>query len=139
MPIDYSEYPDNWFTKIRPAVLERANNCCEGEGCGIANYAVIKREKNGGYRYPCQTDWDMIHSRIKNCHSNMTESLKYHGFTKIILTIAHLDHDKLNHDVDLTRLKALCQRCHLKYDIMHHVENRKYGRKYRENNYKLDL
>jgi len=30
MPIDYSEYPDNWFTEIRPAILKRAENCCEG-------------------------------------------------------------------------------------------------------------
>lgn len=49
-------------------------------------------------------------------------------FVKIILTIAHLDHDKLNHDVKLDRLKALCQRCHLNYDRHRHVRNRKYGR-----------
>lgn len=35
---------------------------------------------------------------------------------KIILQIAHLDHDETNHDVKPNRLLALCQRCHLKYD-----------------------
>lgn len=36
MPIDYSEYPDNWFTEIRPRILERAKNRCEW--CGAENH-----------------------------------------------------------------------------------------------------
>ena len=35
---------------------------------------------------------------------------------KIILTIAHLDHDEENQNVQDDRLAALCQKCHLKYD-----------------------
>ena len=35
---------------------------------------------------------------------------------KVILTIAHLDHDEENHNVSMDRLKALCQLCHLRYD-----------------------
>lgn len=38
MPIDYKNYPENWKTEIRPAILERANNCCEF--CGVKNYSV---------------------------------------------------------------------------------------------------
>lgn len=45
----------------------------------------------------------------------------------VVLTIAHLDHDKENHEVSDDRLKALCQRCHLKYDLWRHVRKRKYG------------
>lgn len=30
MPIDYSKYPKDWFNKIRPAILLRANHSCEG-------------------------------------------------------------------------------------------------------------
>lgn len=37
---------------------------------------------------------------------------------KIVLTIAHLDHDEENHDVSIDRLNALCQQCHLRYDVM---------------------
>lgn len=136
MPIDYSEYPPNWKTEIRPAVLERAKNRCEW--CGIENHAVIKRDKTG-FRRPCQQEWDMIHSSIKYGQHSMTTALKKHGFTKIILTIAHLDHDKLNHNVDLTRLAALCQKCHLGHDIKHHTANRKYGRKHSENNIKIQF
>lgn len=46
-------------------------------------------------------------------------------FTKIVLTIAHLDHDKENHEVSDDRLAALCQRCHLLYDMDKHVANRR--------------
>lgn len=35
---------------------------------------------------------------------------------KVVLTIAHLDHDENNWDVPYDRLRALCQRCHLRYD-----------------------
>lgn len=36
--------------------------------------------------------------------------------SRVVLTIAHLDHDEDNHAVALDRLAALCQRCHLRYD-----------------------
>lgn len=78
MPIDYKKYPPNWKTEIRPAILERANNCCEF--CGVSNYSI---RPDG---------------------------------VKVILTIAHLDHDETNWDVSYERLRALCQRCHLRYD-----------------------
>lgn len=35
---------------------------------------------------------------------------------KVVLTIAHLDHDETNWNVKIDRLRALCQRCHLQYD-----------------------
>lgn len=57
--------------------------------------------------------------------------------SKVVLTVAHLDHDKTNNR--FSNLAALCQRCHLGHDIKHHVFNRKYGRKTKYLNYKLDL
>ena len=55
--------------------------------------------------------------------------------SKVILTVAHLDHDKSNNKFD--NLKALCQKCHLAYDLPRHIENRKYGRNHRKQQYKL--
>lgn len=46
--------------------------------------------------------------------------------SKVVLTTAHLDHDKTNND--LANLRHLCQRCHLRHDIGQHAANRKYGR-----------
>ena len=107
MPIDYSKYPPNWKTEIRPDILERADNCCEGSpkfpNCRVPNYTL--HPETG---------------------------------SKVVLTIAHMDHDKKN--TDYSNLKALCQRCHLSHDINQHVANRKYGRNHKgEHQLKLDL
>ena len=125
MPIDYNQYPKNWKTEIRPKVLERANNCCEF--CGVENHRFIHRFGKG------QDDWEYYPEGM------MAENYVLDGrkATKIILTIAHLDHDKLNHDVAIDRLRALCQKCHLQYDIKHHVSNRINNKN--KNNFKLDL
>jgi hypothetical protein len=44
---------------------------------------------------------------------------------RIILTIAHLDHDPENWDVSDDRLAALCQKCHLTHDAPMKAEKRK--------------
>jgi hypothetical protein len=43
----------------------------------------------------------------------------YHG--RVVLTVAHLDHDTRNND--LLNLRAMYQRCHLRYDVEHHRRN----------------
>jgi hypothetical protein len=30
MPVDYTLYPADWRSEIRPRILSRAGNCCEG-------------------------------------------------------------------------------------------------------------
>ncbi len=125
MPIDYSEYPPNWKTEIRPAVLERAGYCCEF--CGVKNHSLIHRFGKG------VNDWEYWPEGT----GSDAWSIDGRKVTKVILTIAHLDHDKLNHNIDLERLKALCQKCHLGYDLKHHANNRKYGRDHLKNNLKL--
>src|SRR5690606_33293990 len=52
--------------------------------------------------------------------------LRFHGLTRIILTVAHLDRNPANNDRD--NLAALCQRCHLRHDIRQHITSRRYGR-----------
>lgn len=128
MPIDYSEYPQNWLTEIRPAVLKRANDLCED--CGAPNHKFIYRPISGS------SAWELWPEADEDAAPLVRERYRP---VKIILTIAHLDHDKTNHDVSLDRLKALCQRCHLNYDRSRHIENRKYGRNWRASQTKLDL
>lgn len=41
--------------------------------------------------------------------------------SKVVLTVAHLDHNPANCADD--NLRALCQRCHLRYDAEHHRKN----------------
>jgi 5-methylcytosine-specific restriction endonuclease McrA len=76
-------------------------------------------------RYPA--DWKAISKRIREVRAgNRCEwcgAVNYepHPITgsKVILTVAHLDHTPENCDED--NLAALCQRCHLRYDAKHHA------------------
>ena len=43
--------------------------------------------------------------------------------SKVVLTIAHLDHTPENCSEE--NLKALCQKCHNSYDARHRAETRK--------------
>lgn len=88
-------------------------------------------------------DWEARRERILKRAGNRCEfcgienyRLKPSG-TKVILTIAHLDHDKKNWEVTDDRLAALCQSCHLNYDRGRHIDNRKYGRNFRDNQLNL--
>lgn len=91
--------------------------------------------------YPA--NWLEIRSRILKRANHCCEECSIANYTikpngtKVVLTIAHLDHDKSNFEITDDRLKALCQKCHLAYDLGRHTENRKYGRNFRKNQYKL--
>ena len=64
---------------------------------------------------------DIRFGRAKNrCEKCGAENYKLHPETgsKVILTVAHLDHQPENCDYD--NLMAMCQRCHLRYDAHHH-------------------
>ena len=101
MPIDYKKYPPDW-DETRKRILARANNCCEV--CGVKNYSIGYRDEDGEF--------------IEVENSMELEDPHYpHKLIKIILTIAHLDHDEYNWDVKDERLKALCQKHHLGLDV----------------------
>lgn len=125
------DYPPNW-EEIRDRILSRAQDKCEE--CGVAN-GMICRFYKGNYVTPGPQEWDMIHAKKKAW--GYMGALRFHGFKKVVLTIAHLDHDKENWQVTDDRLRAWCQRCHLNYDRSRHIENRKYGRNHRKTQYTL--
>lgn len=82
-------------------------------------------------KYP--PDWEERRARILKRAGNRCEwcgapnyTTKENG-TKVVLTIAHMDHDSENWNVSDDRLKALCQACHLGYDRWRHIAKRKYG------------
>lgn len=101
MPIDYSKYPENWKSEIRPRILARAENKCEC--CGVLNYDKLHSFKENGI-----TVWRKLDLPWK-----YFKGIKP---VKVVLTIAHLDHDECNCNVTDDRLKAMCQLCHLRYD-----------------------
>jgi hypothetical protein len=111
MPIDYRNYPHNWHSEIRPRILERAQNRCER--CGVPNYAFGIRGYDGRF-YDAETEEDCI-ATIQGLADLDAP------YIRIILTIAHLDHDTTNNDHG--NLAALCQRCHNRYDAPHRARN----------------
>lgn len=75
------------------------------------------------HRYP--SNWKQIRAEILAradhcCESCGIPSGIRRGTTKIVLTIAHLDHTPEHNDP--ANLRALCQRCHLAYDAKHHQQ-----------------
>ena len=75
-------------------------------------------------RYP--SDWPAISRRIRNragglCEFCGAQNHQPHPVTGslVVLTVAHLDHNPQNCADD--NLRALCQRCHLRYDAQHHA------------------
>ena len=129
MPCDYNKYHPEWKTKIRPDILERANNSCEI--CGLKNYTAIFRGvwnkqpvfqtingdlfKEDGTFIMHNSEYEIIEGKNKNGKA-----------IKVVLTIAHLDHDINNNNY--SNLKALCQIHHLRHDIGHHKANREKNR-----------
>jgi hypothetical protein len=119
MPINYKLYPPTWKSHFVPLVLKRAQNCCEE--CGLKNgqivqsYTVCKRR---GRKLVYRQEW--------------TEDIEWNEGgrkVKVVLTVAHLDNDSFNFNVKLDRLKALCQKCHLRMDANYKAQCRKSKRK----------
>jgi len=102
MPIDYSEYPDNWHNISSDIRYRRAGNCCET--CGARNG---KPHPTTGSKVVLTVAH--INHIKSDCRYNKREYIKG---------------DRSNN------LVAECQRCHLNRDRWRHNAKRKYGRDY---------
>ena len=100
MPIkDKSVYSDDW-KQISLSVRRLAGNKCEF--CGVENYAIGARDINGKWH-----DENSIH----NMNSGYGQELfgdEFPNMIRIVLTVAHLDHNTRNND--RSNLRALCQK-----------------------------
>lgn len=110
-PENLKRYPANW-KDIRTAILERAGNACEGSPA----YPDC-RAPNGWWRLKedgaLTGDEDLADEWIFNAEAGLV--------TRIVLTIAHLDH--VPEHCEPENLRAWCQRCHLHYDLPMHMRN----------------
>ena len=125
-------YPKDW-KDIRVAILKRAR--CRCERCGVPNHLYGCRINTG----PRSLQGAFVElpnqSRGRELHRRKIDWFKVWGINytgmimndskviRIVLTIAHLDHDPTNNDPD--NLAALCQRCHNKHDAKHRAATRK--------------
>lgn len=127
-PENRARYPANWKA-IREQILERARHCCEQ--CRVKNHDVIQRGRGhdkGTFR---EMDTGTVRDAENGYWLGYAHASDYEGaMTKVVLTIAHLDHTPEN--CDASNLKALCQRCHLAYDAEHHRTNAQATRRARK-------
>jgi hypothetical protein len=110
MPMDLSTYPPDWQEVSRHVREVRASGRCECRGeCG----------KSHGPRF-----------RVNRCHARKG-NLSENGRGTVVLTCAHLWRGPCKCAVKnggmkcgiLSHLRAMCQGCHLRYDIPLHARN----------------
>ena len=115
MPIRKSEqarYPTAW-RQISARILLRSQGRCECRGeCGLHRTTPGPRRCDEYQGFPAK--W---------------------ARGRIVLTVAHLDHQPENCADE--NLKAMCQRCHLRYDVDHHRRNATRTRRAQKNNREL--
>lgn len=117
MPMDYTRYPPNWKA-ISLRIRERDGNCCKW--CGVANGAVGARDVDGDWH-----DEADIGCMNSDCGISLFGE-EYPKIIKIVLTVAHLNHDTTDNSDD--NLAALCQLHHLRHDAQYHASNAKITR-----------
>jgi hypothetical protein len=112
-PENVARYPKDWPTISRTIRANAYNQC---EWCGVRNYALgawieghwhTAEPKGSGER-----DWPRQGERFPCRYRDHVEWAKV---TRIVLTVAHLDHVPEHCEAD--NLRALCQRCHNAYDM----------------------
>jgi hypothetical protein len=109
-------YPLDWEEQIRPPILTRASGRCECRGeCGVSHAQSVG-----------SAAWYIIGSDDAHCgllHESLRFSATANELVRVILTIAHRDHDPRNCDDD--NLRAWCEPCHLRYDGELHRERKR--------------
>jgi hypothetical protein len=104
-------YPKNWEEISLRIRVKRAKNKCEF--CGLENHSVIMRTF-GLVHHASKNEISILHEYARKNHISFNQTCKKFGFTRVILTTAHLNHNPADNRDE--NLKALCQKCHLNYD-----------------------
>jgi hypothetical protein len=118
MPIDYSLYPPNWKSEIVPRIRLRARGRCEK--CGVHAWQYGWRDGLGKFHPGKPPVLATAGQLFSLDHRQLGPRM-----IKIILTVAHLDHDEQNWAVSDDRLRLLCQYCHFNFDRADNLKRRR--------------
>jgi hypothetical protein len=135
MPMNIKLYPENWKKVISPECRARAGNKCEW--CGKPNGQVVKVGTKGIWQNPETGEWwkpatyKVVSGQLTLMEIGMQVPAppKPWRNLKVVLTVAHLGvslpdgspGDKTNKmDCRPENLAALCQYCHLLFDVDEH-------------------
>jgi hypothetical protein len=117
---------------VRARILARAGNCCEQ--CGKPDRLAVwvySSQDCGQYWSLClgpSQDWIYClyggggNFRLNPSGTTEAQESGRLRLIRVVLTIAHLNH-VAGDDRD-ENLKALCQWCHLNFDVLHHKQSR---------------
>lgn len=136
MPMNLKHYPAYWRQFSEYIRFERAGNKCEQ--CGAPNGEIIER----GFISEVNKVPIWFDGHGGTYHAETGDFLgTFHDYdldlkraVKIVLTVAHLDFDggicqcKKTFGIKCAKAKhvlALCQACHLRMDLPHHIKNRR--------------
>jgi hypothetical protein len=107
------------------AVRDRSGSKCECNGeCGLDHIGPGGRccAPNGA---TIMRDWRRnvweLHMGCSGCLEPLLDGKITCGAVRVVLTVAHLDHDAGTNNPD--RMKHLCQLCHNRYDSPHRQAN----------------
>jgi len=133
-PENRALYPADW-KEIATRVRARASNRCECKGeCGSKHGSVVHvrrgRCTQSYYSERCGVPQHELIERdpdrpekweVHGCTTECVGEGKHVGAVRVVLTVAHLDHDPTNNRMG--NLRALCQLCHNRYDREHRKVN----------------
>jgi phage FluMu protein Com len=105
-------YNENWPYVSAKIKYERANNKCER--CGAMNLTTVKRERNTLWRHITEEEHKAITNYRLSSGNTWIKSCKILLFQYVVLTVAHLNHDRKDDRED--NLLCLCLSCHVKND-----------------------
>lgn len=120
--------PPREWRELRARILERARHVCECKSeCGLGHDGLSCLAPNGAtiwrFRYNDPgAGW--LEAWRPGAEGSPTGDLDVVDvrFVRVVLTISHRDHNPANNDPE--NLRALCQRCHLRYDRLEHARTR---------------
>lgn len=127
-PENKARYPADWRL-IRDRIVNRARNQCEF--CGVRNGALGGRTRWGRFLPALPVGEKMLRLEWPRpgeyawCRDG--DASVRARIIRVVLTVAHLDHTPENCADE--NLRALCQRCHLRYDHEHHQQNARLTRR----------
>lgn len=114
-------YGREWRSIVRPRILARAGDRCEQ--CRAPNKKIVIRyDSLPGWWFDIESGAAVRPDGTVETHVRGSEMPANYRLVKIVITVAHLNH-RAGDDRD-ENLCALCQRCHLVYDLGHHRESR---------------
>ncbi len=119
-PENRARYPKDWPSISADAKVRAEHRC---EFCGVRNYELGGRSPAGVWHKagPTGTNGLRYTWPEPGKHAMCVGYDEPLRIVRIVLTVAHLDHTPEN--CDPGNLKALCQRCHNRYDMAHRRKN----------------